>query len=166
MSLSYCTPHPLYYICFLLFLSFPSNQTLPLPCYGPPRWSQGPGHPLDHSLTHWVAKPLQRHLGGPSLWVPDRQGITTGHVGPHVYTRVRTRCARLSHSVVYDCDPMDCSPPGSSVHGISQTRILEWVAISYSGIFPNQGSNHCLPQLLHWQADSLHWATWEAHGIN
>ena len=30
------------------------------------------------------------------------------------------------------CDPMDCSPPGSSVHGISQTRILEWVAISFS----------------------------------
>ena len=29
-------------------------------------------------------------------------------------------------------EPMDCSPPGSSVHGISQTRILEWVAISYS----------------------------------
>ena len=31
------------------------------------------------------------------------------------------------------CDPMDCSPPGSSVHGISQTRILEWVAISSRG---------------------------------
>ena len=30
------------------------------------------------------------------------------------------------------CDPMDCSPPGSSVHGISQARILEWVAISSS----------------------------------
>ena len=29
-------------------------------------------------------------------------------------------------------DPMDCSPPGSSVHGILQARILEWVAISYS----------------------------------
>ena len=28
------------------------------------------------------------------------------------------------------CDPMDCSPPGSSVRGISQARILEWVAIS------------------------------------
>ena len=27
------------------------------------------------------------------------------------------------------CDPVDCSPPGSSVHGISQARILEWVAI-------------------------------------
>ena len=30
------------------------------------------------------------------------------------------------------CDPMDYSPPGSSVHGISQPRILEWVAICYS----------------------------------
>ena len=30
------------------------------------------------------------------------------------------------------CDPMDSSPPGSSVHGISQARILEWVAISFS----------------------------------
>ena len=28
---------------------------------------------------------------------------------------------------------MDCSPPGSSLHGIFQARILEWVAISYSG---------------------------------
>ena len=30
------------------------------------------------------------------------------------------------------CDPMDCSPPGSSVHGILQARVLEWVAISFS----------------------------------
>ena len=30
------------------------------------------------------------------------------------------------------CDPVDCSPPGSSVHGIFQARILEWVAISFS----------------------------------
>ena len=30
------------------------------------------------------------------------------------------------------CDPMDCSPPGSSVHGILQARILEWVAMSSS----------------------------------
>ena len=30
------------------------------------------------------------------------------------------------------CDPMDCSPPGSSVHGILQARILEWVSIPFS----------------------------------
>ena len=29
-------------------------------------------------------------------------------------------------------DPMDCSPPGSSVHGVLQARTLEWVAISFS----------------------------------
>ena len=32
------------------------------------------------------------------------------------------------------CDPMDCSPPGSSVHGTFQARILEWFAISSSNI--------------------------------
>ena len=29
-------------------------------------------------------------------------------------------------------DPMDCSPPGSSIHGIFQARVLEWVAIAFS----------------------------------
>ena len=45
------------------------------------------------------------------------------------------------------CDPVDCSPPGFSVHGILQARILGQVAISFSrvssrpqGIFPTQGS--------------------------
>ena len=37
----------------------------------------------------------------------------------------------LSHVGLF-CDPMDCSPPGPSVHGISQARILERVAISFS----------------------------------
>ena len=37
------------------------------------------------------------------------------------------------HSVVSDSAiPMDCRPPGSSVHGISQVRIMEWVVISFS----------------------------------
>ena len=30
------------------------------------------------------------------------------------------------------CDPLDCNPPGSSVHGISQARIMEWVSIPFS----------------------------------
>ena len=33
-------------------------------------------------------------------------------------------------------DPMDCSPPGSSIHGIFQARVLEWGAIAFSdGVF-------------------------------
>ena len=44
------------------------------------------------------------------------------------------------------CDPVDCSLPVSSVHGILQARILEWVATPFSrGIFPTQESNPDLP---------------------
>ena len=54
------------------------------------------------------------------------------------------------------CDPMDFSPPGSSVHGILQARILEWVAMpSLQGIISTQGSTPGLLSLLHWQAGSL-----------
>ena len=38
----------------------------------------------------------------------------------------------LAQSCLILCDPMDCSPLGSSVHGILQARILEWVAIPFS----------------------------------
>ena len=50
------------------------------------------------------------------------------------------------------CDPMDCSLPGSSIHGIFQARILEWVAIPSPGDLPTQESNpgfpHCT-RILH-----------------
>ena len=45
----------------------------------------------------------------------------------------------VSRSVVSLCDPVDCSPPGSSVHGILQARILEWVAIPFSRDLPDPG---------------------------
>ena len=40
-------------------------------------------------------------------------------------------CCLVTQSCLTLRDPMDCSPPGSSVHGISQTRMLEWVVISF-----------------------------------
>ena len=42
------------------------------------------------------------------------------------------KCVLLAQSCPMLCDPLDCSPPGSSVHEIFQARILEWVAISFS----------------------------------
>ena len=50
------------------------------------------------------------------------------------------------------CDPMDYSPPGSSVHGILQARILEWVTIPSPGDLPNPGIKPGPPAL---QVDSL-----------
>ena len=42
---------------------------------------------------------------------------------------IKVCCAKLSQSCLTLCDPMDCSPPGSTVRGILKTRILEWVAM-------------------------------------
>ena len=41
-------------------------------------------------------------------------------------------CVLVTQSCPTLCDPIDCSPPGSSVYGIFRARILEWVAISFS----------------------------------
>ena len=49
-------------------------------------------------------------------------------------------------------DPVDCHLPGSSVHGILQARVLEWVAISFSGDLPDPGIKLGPPTLL---ADAL-----------
>ena len=38
-------------------------------------------------------------------------------------------------------DPMDCSPPGSSAHGIFQARVLEWGAIAFSDSFLGEAQN-------------------------
>ena len=67
---------------------------------------------------------------------------------PHLEYGIFKVVVKLLSSIAL-CDPIYCSPPGSSVHGISQTRILEWVAISSSGT--ESMSLH----LLHWKADSL-----------
>ena len=58
------------------------------------------------------------------------------------------------------CDPMDHSLPGSSVHGISQARTLEWVVISFSrGSSQPRDQTHvsCISRYI-----LYHWATWEA----
>ena len=60
------------------------------------------------------------------------------------------------------CDSMDYSPPGSSVHGMSQARILEWVAASFSrGSSPPRGWT-CASCLSCIGSEVLyHWANWE-----
>ena len=54
------------------------------------------------------------------------------------------------------CNPMNWGPPGSSVRGTLQARILEWIAMPSSrGVFLTQGLNLCLLHVLHWQVASL-----------
>ena len=68
-----------------------------------------------------------------------------------------------AQSCLTPCDPVDCSPPGSSVHGILQAR-MEWIAMSYS-----RGSSHPRDRTrTSWVSFTgtwilYYWATWEAH---
>ena len=68
----------------------------------------------------------------------------------------------LSH--VRLCSPMDCVTPGSSVHGILQARILEWVTIPFS-----RGSSRPMGQTFIsfiGRGILYHWATWKAQVID
>ena len=76
----------------------------------------------------------------PHRWQPtrlprplDSPGKNTG-VGCHFLLQCRK--VKSESEVAQSCptlsDPMDCSLPGSSVHGIFQARVLEWVAIAFS----------------------------------
>ena len=73
----------------------------------------------------------------PRPW--DSPGKNTG-VGCHFLLQCMK--VKSEREVAPSCptlsDPMDCSPPGSSVHGIFQARVLEWVAIAFSCSTPNK----------------------------
>ena len=117
---------------------------------------------LQNCLWSWLWKPvlgimetgafcdIQVPWCPPSL-DPWRDGLTETAT-----TYKEDCCCFFTHKVMSDsCGPMDCSPPGSSVHGIFRARILEWVAISFSrGIsqprdqiwvsFGRQSLHHCV----------------------
>ena len=69
----------------------------------------------------------------------------------------------VTQSYLAFCDPMDCSPLGSSVRRIFQAKNTG-VGCHFllQGIFPTQGSNLCL---LHWQGILYHCTTWEAFSL-
>ena len=96
-----------------------------------------------------AAKSLQSCLDSvrPHRWQPtrlphswDSQGKNTG-VGCHFLLQCMK--VKSKSEVAQSCptlpDPMDCSPPGSSIHGIFQSRVLEWVAIAFSANYVSWG---------------------------
>ena len=67
---------------------------------------------------HWE---LRNH------WI--RQNFTLDRISPWSYRKLQVVCAQSCPTL---CDPLNCSLPGSSIRGILQARIMEWVAISFS----------------------------------
>ena len=77
--------------------------------------AQGAAQDSDRLSTHtWKALPGQKFFKPPALCIPSVQ-----------FSSVTQSCPTL-------CDPIDGSPPGSSVPGIPQARVLEWVVIAFS----------------------------------
>ena len=71
---------------------------------------------------------------------------------PETQTETGSESELVTQSCPALCDPMDCSLPGSSLHGILQAGILEWVAFPFLGYLPDPGIKPGSPGL---QADSL-----------
>ena len=83
---------------------------------------------------------------------PQPQAQLLGNLTSVRYMVTCLEKVKVAQSCLTPCNPMDCSLPGSSVHGILQTRILEWVAIHFSRDLPDLGIKLRKPAL---QADSL-----------
>ena len=83
---------------------------------------------------------IQNYIGNFRCLIKSRNRKENPETGKKVQE------SELAQSCLTLCDPLDRSLPGSSVHGIVQARIVEWVAISFSrGIFLTQGSSPGLP---------------------
>ena len=85
-----------------------------------------------------MEKDLNRHLAIREIGVANKytKRRSISHVNRERETettlRNRLHVGSVTQSCLTLCDPIDCGPPGSSVHGILQARRLEWVAISSS----------------------------------
>ena len=109
----------------------------------------GDGEGQGSLVVHGVAK----------SWTRPSSGTTMSSSQHHAQSFSHVQLVSNSQS----CDPMDCSPPGSSVHGISQTRILQWVAIPFSreSSQPRDGTHISCVSCIGRQI-LYHCATWEA----
>ena len=117
----------------------------------------------------WPHSPAQAVLGEQMTWVlvTDPSPIMSKDYSQSFIRTIRWRMcfwftcmrAKLLQSSLTLCHPMDCSSPGSSVHGILQVRVLEWVAISPSrGSFQPRYQTHiCIVRQILYLC-----ATWEA----
>ena len=114
--------------------------------------SQRVGHNWATELTWWDIFHSQKHF--------INQGtVKNGQIHLRIIkinlTTCAWMCAKLLQSCPTLCNSMVCGPPGSSVHGILQARMLERVAMSSSRGLPDPGIESVSLSLLHWQVGSL-----------
>ena len=88
---------------------------------------------LEGACWEGLEAPVQARARACRPWAPSRAVIfPAGLQAPQGYCEFSSSCCLLTKSCPTLFRAVDCSPPGSSVCGISQARVLEWVAISFS----------------------------------
>ena len=102
---------------------------------------------LQARIQEWVAISFSGDLPRPGIKLVS-PALSGGFFTTEPPWKVKVKVKVKSLSVVrLFADPRDFSLPGSSVHGIFQAKILEWVAISFSGDLPNPGIEPGSPAL-------------------
>ena len=94
-------------------------------------YGEGNGWDLWRGGQAW-SQPVEGDVPGPSTNLASWQQCFDPFFWALLRPAPRVSCLPAQSCLIL-CDPMDCHPPGSSVHGIFQARILEWVALSSSG---------------------------------
>ena len=106
---------------------------------------------LQARILEWVAMSFSRRSSRPRDWSLDSPVSCVSrwalhywrHLGNPLVWWCRAVLCLVSQSCPTLCGPRDCSPPGSSVHGILQARVLEWVVTSSSrGSSQPRGQTH------------------------
>ena len=118
------TPSMLYCwsLSFLLMVQKPPyrGQSLPTKFPSYPKFAIYPQHPFSSVCSD------KHHVSSLLTADPWASALDTG------FSKLMEHVCLVAQSCLTLCDPTDCSPPGSSVHGILQARILGWIVISFS----------------------------------
>ena len=130
-------------------------------------WTVACQAPSDHGTSQTSILRLPFPCPGD---LPPRDWTQVSHIAGRLFTVWATRqasyfCMHAQSLQLWTalCNSIDCSPPGFSVHGILQARILEWVLCPPLGDFPDLGielTSACISCI----AGGLftHWTTWES----
>ena len=90
-------------------------------------------------------------------WMRSMHAFMPSHSLSHQFFTLTVKWSEVAQSCPTLCDPMDYSPPHSSIHGIFQARVLEWGAIALNTSYRHVSLHICLPKV-HFPS-----ACWQPH---
>ena len=152
----------IFFSCIFRVLLVPSSKLCCFLGFNSRNWSLFVLQILSRMIW-WIVTSYPPVIVIAMVWPESKLWFSSSHVQMWELDHKRgCYCCVAAQSCETLLQPMDCSPPASSFHGISQARILEWVAISYSGWSSLTQELKLHLSLLHCRCILYHWATGKA----